>query len=224
MLCATVVAVSERRALRAAYTAPSRRRLPLSAAERRAVLSLLAATLAAWASPFVGVAPWWPFVGAVAVSLALGRERPRLVVPWRISTQVAGLLILTQALKLHALTPIAVGLPVLAIIAISIGAACAVANNLPVSVGAAALLTSGPSAYSASIGLAVGSLATPQGSVATLIAAELAGTEAKVERATRLRSPRRRRPRRRRRQGARWRVGGRPAGTVRRGARRAARP
>lgn len=178
MLCATIVAVSERRELLAGYTAPPRPHGPFSSAERRAVLSLLAATVAAWASPLLGVAPWWPFAGAVAVSLAIRRERPRLVVPWRISTQVAGLLILTQALKLHASTPIAVGLPALAIIAVGVGASSAVANNLPVSIGAAALLTSGPSAYAASIGLAVGSLATPQGSVATLIATGLAGVDA----------------------------------------------
>jgi arsenical pump membrane protein len=177
-LCAAVVAVSERRALAAVYTSPSQRHARFSAAERHAALSLGAAALAAWASPLVGVAPWWPFVGAVAVSLALTRERPQLVVPWRISAQVAGLLIVTQALHLHAPAPIAFGLPVLAIIAIGLSTACALANNLPVSVGAAALLTSGPSAYAASIGLAVGSLATPQGSVATLIAAELAGANA----------------------------------------------
>ena len=36
----------------------------------------------------------------------------------------------------------------------------------------------GTGAYAATIGLAVGALATPQGSVATLIAAELAGPSA----------------------------------------------
>ena len=40
---------------------------------------------------------------------------------------------------------------------------------------AASLLAAGPVAYAASVGLAVGALATPQGSVATLVAADLAG-------------------------------------------------
>ncbi len=40
------------------------------------------------------------------------------------------------------------------------------------------LLTAGAPAYAASVGLAVGSLATPQGSVATLIASQLAGSTA----------------------------------------------
>ena len=40
---------------------------------------------------------------------------------------------------------------------------------------AASLLAAGPLAYAATIGLAVGALAAPQGSVATIIAADLAG-------------------------------------------------
>ena len=52
------------------------------------------------------------------------------------------------------------------------------ANNLPVSAAATALLSTGPTAYAASIGLAVGALAAPQGSVATLIATDLAGSDA----------------------------------------------
>ena len=60
----------------------------------------------------------------------------------------------------------------------AIGAASALANNLPVSASATALLAAGPAAYAASIGLAVGALATPQGSVATLIATDLAGPNA----------------------------------------------
>ena len=63
-------------------------------------------------------------------------------------------------------------------VALAAGAAAAVANNLPASVSAAALLAAGPTAYAASIGLAVGALATPQGSVATLIATDLAGPDA----------------------------------------------
>ena len=62
-------------------------------------------------------------------------------------------------------------------IAIVIGAASALANNLPVSASATALLCGRTLADAASIGLAVGALATPQGSVATLIATDLAGPD-----------------------------------------------
>jgi hypothetical protein len=41
-----------------------------------------------------------------------------------------------------------------------------------------AVVGAGPAAYAASIGLAVGALATPQGSVATLLASQLAGPTA----------------------------------------------
>ena len=43
---------------------------------------------------------------------------------------------------------------------------------------AASLLASGPPAYAAVVGLAVGPVATPHGSVATLIASQLAGDDA----------------------------------------------
>ena len=73
----------------------------------------------------------------------------------------------------------------LILVAAAVGAAAAIANNLPVSVSAAALLA-GPSGYAATIGLAIGSLATPHGSVATLIAADLAGADAPPLRVRRL--------------------------------------
>jgi Na+/H+ antiporter NhaD/arsenite permease-like protein len=147
-------------------------------AERHAALSLAAAAFAAWLSPLLGVAPWWPFAGVAAAALALRRERPCLIVPWRLAAQVTGLLVVTQALALPASAPGAPGLLALAAVALGVGAASAIANNLPVSVGAAALLSAGPSAYAASIGLGVGSLASAQGSAATLIAADLAGEAA----------------------------------------------
>jgi hypothetical protein len=73
---------------------------------------------------------------------------------------------------------VSVGLAGFVVLAVAIGAASALANNLPVSVWASSLLASGTGAYAATIGLAVGALATPQGSVATLIASELAGPSA----------------------------------------------
>jgi len=63
-------------------------------------------------------------------------------------------------------------------VAFALGAAAAAANNLPASATAATFLTTAPAAYAASIGLAVVAFATPQGSVATLIAADLAGPHA----------------------------------------------
>jgi len=99
-ICAAGVAIGERRALSAPLRTATRQRTPLSSAERHAALSLTLAALVAWAAPIVGIAPWWPFSAAVALALASGRERPRLIIPWRIALQVGGLLIVTQALGL----------------------------------------------------------------------------------------------------------------------------
>jgi arsenical pump membrane protein len=177
-LCAGVVALRERRTLATRYTAPTLSWTPLSGPERHAAFTLLAAALAAWLAPLLGLGPWWPFTAVVAVSLLLRRERPHVSIPWRIAAQVAGLLVATKALALHLPAEPAHKLAGLLAIAIGIGAASALANNLPVSASATALLAAGPAAYAASIGLAVGALATPQGSVATLIAADLAGPNA----------------------------------------------
>ena len=177
-LCAAGVALSERRALTAAVGHGERKRTPFSAAERHAAAALCVAALAAWAAPFLGVAPWWPFTGAVSLALLAARERPHVIVPWRVGAQVGGLVIVIQALALPTPGTPALGLVGLLAVAAFVGAASALANNLPVSVWAASLLAVPAPAYAASIGLAVGSLATPQGSVATLIAAQLAGDDA----------------------------------------------
>jgi hypothetical protein len=71
---------------------------------------------------------------------------------------------------------LAVGLLALVL---AVGAAAA-ANNLPICVCAAVLLGTEASGYAATIGLAVDALTTPQGSLATLIAHELAGPGAPV--------------------------------------------
>lgn len=178
VLCAVAVAVSERRRLAGSYAAPSRqrRRGPLSRGEAHAGLSLLIAAGAAFAAPLFGVAPWWPFAGAVALTLGLRGTRSRVVVPWRIAAQVGSLLVVIGAVGL-APPVLPLGLGGLLVVAAIVGAAAAVVNNLPVSVWAASLLA-GPAGYAASIGLALGSLATPQGSVATLIATDLAGEAA----------------------------------------------
>src|SRR5207253_372427 len=92
------------------------------------------------------------FLGAVAVANAVSLDR------------------LAPALSLRG-----GGLAALLAVAGGTAAAAAAANNLPVSASVAALATSGPGAYAALIGLSVGALATAHGSVATLIARDLAG-------------------------------------------------
>jgi arsenical pump membrane protein len=182
-LGAAGIALAERRALRAPIATPERDGSPLSPAERHAVLSLAGAALAAWTAPLLGIAPWWPFTAAVVLALIAKRVRPRLVVPWRVAGQVGALVVVTGALDLAVHAPQQVALPGLLLVAGGVAAASALANNLPVSVSAAQLLASGPSAYAAVVGLAVGSVATPHGSVATLIASQLAGDDAPPPRA-----------------------------------------
>jgi Na+/H+ antiporter NhaD/arsenite permease-like protein len=184
-ISAAGVALCERRALAAPLRTDAPEKTPLSSAERHAAISLTLAALAAWVAPLVGIAPWWPFTATVALAVATRRERPRLIVPWRVAVQVGALLIVTQSLGLSVHAPVAASLPILLGIAAVVGAASALINNLPMSVWASGLLTAAAPAYAASIGLAVGSLATPQGSVATLIASQLAGDTAPPVRARR---------------------------------------
>jgi arsenical pump membrane protein len=177
-LCAGALAVSERRALSARLPIAAPPHTRLRTAERHAGLALVLAALAAWTAPLLGVAPWWPFGAVVLLALILRRERPRAIVPWRTAAQVGGMLILIQGIGLHLSAERSLGFLGLLALAAAVGFAAALANNLPISVCAAVLLSSEPSGYAASIGLALGALATPQGSLATLIAQELAGQDA----------------------------------------------
>ena len=178
-VCAAGAALLERRALALPYRPSVRDGGALSRTERHAAVALACAALAAWLSPLTGLAPWWPFVAVTAVALALHpAPRPRPVFPARLAAQVTGLLVVVGALNLAAPTLVAPGLAGLLLVTALVGAASALANNLPVSVSAAGLLAAGPLAYAAAVGLAVGSLATPQGSVATLLATDLAGPDA----------------------------------------------
>jgi arsenical pump membrane protein len=178
VICAGGVALRERRVLAEAYLPPRVRWEPLSAEERHAAFALTAAACAAWGAPLVGLAPWWPFAGVVAITLLLQRRRPHILIPWRLAVQVGGLVVVTHALAVHLSLPAALALPGLAAVSLGIGAVAALVNNLPASVWATALVSAGPAAYAASIGLAVGALATPQGSVATLLARQLTGPAA----------------------------------------------
>ena len=174
-MCAGAVAWCERRTLAGRYHAPPGERSPLSPAERQAAASLLAAALTAWTAPLLGIAPWWPFAGVVALAAVLAGARAPMV-PWRIGVQVAALVIVIGGLDLGA--PALPRGPVgLLAVAGLLGAVAAIVNNLPASVWAGALLAA-PAGYAATIGLAIGPLATPQGSVATLIATDLAGDAA----------------------------------------------
>jgi arsenical pump membrane protein len=176
-LAAAGVALSERRALASRYRPPRPPSTALTRRERGAALALAVAALGACSAPLIGIAPWWPPVIVVAAALATRRERPQLRLPWRTAVQVAGLLIVLDTVAPTLPPGIGSGLVGLVGVAAAVGAASAIANNLPVSVWAGALL-GGRSAYAASIGLAIGSLATPHGSIATLIAGDLAGSRA----------------------------------------------
>jgi len=175
LICIGAIAVLERHRLRGRYRPPRPATEPLSREQRVAALALAGAALAAWAAPLAGIAPWWPFVGAVTVSVLATRTWSALAVPWRIAVQVAALVIVAGAVGLHPPGTQAQALPILLAVAVGTGIAAALINNLPASVWASSLLTAGPVALAAVTGLAVGALATPQGSVATLIAADLAG-------------------------------------------------
>jgi Na+/H+ antiporter NhaD/arsenite permease-like protein len=177
LVAAVVVAHGERRTLAVPYAPPSREARPLSRAERRAGVALLSAASAAWVAPVIGLAPWWPFTAAVALAAGASRQRPELRIAARVGAQVGALLVLLQVVSGAVTSNPAPGLAGLLVIAIVVGAAAALTNNLPVSVSAAGLLTV-PSAYAVAIGLAAGSLALPRGSVATLVAVDAAGPDA----------------------------------------------
>ena len=177
-LCAGTVALRERRTLATAYTAPTLNWTPLSGPERHAASRSLRPR-------------WPPGWHHSSDSRPGGRSLPSS--QSRFFSGANGRSSRSRGESAHRsqgssspprhspCTPPRsrrTRLPGLLAIAIVIGAASALANNLPVSASATALLAAGPAAYAASIGLAVGALATPQGSVATLIAADLAGANA----------------------------------------------
>jgi arsenical pump membrane protein len=173
------VALQERGALADRYRVPSAARSPWTAAERHAAVALAVAALVACGCPLAGVAPWWPFAGVAAAALTVERRLVggaiRLVMPWQVAVRVAALVVVIATLPLPPLAGGGLGVPALLAVAAGVGTVAAVVNNLPASVWAASLLTAGPTAYAASIGLGIGAMATAHGSVATVVAADLSG-------------------------------------------------
>ena len=151
----------------------------MEAGARYVVVALAVAGLATFSAPLASVPLWSPLpVVAVVALLVHPRPGPRPVVPIRLAVQLTGLLVLIGVLgEPHRLSA-ATGAKAIVVLALIVGVAAGIANNLPVSVSAGSLLSAGTSGYAATIGLGVGALATPQGSVATLIAADLAGPAA----------------------------------------------
>jgi hypothetical protein len=87
--------------------------------------------------------------------------------------------VLAALLPVAPLRPGATGtLPALLLVALACAGLAALVNNLPASAVVATSLVAGPGAFAALVGLSVGALATPHGSVATLIASDLADAPA----------------------------------------------
>jgi arsenical pump membrane protein len=140
-------------------------------------VALGAAAMANWISPLFGVSPWLPVSAVAIVALALAGRRPMVALPLRVGVQIASLLVVLGALR-SSLHLSAVGLTTptltgLALVTAAVTLGAAVANNLPASAAVAALLSGGPGSYAALLGLSAGALATPHGSVATLVSLDM---------------------------------------------------
>jgi arsenical pump membrane protein len=137
--------------------------------------ALLCAGVVAWRERHALTAGYEPpATGPPAAAIA----RSGLVASARIAVQVAALLALLLPLAQHVHLSAGDDLWALLAVALGISALAALANNLPASAVVAAVVAPGATAYAALLGLSIGALATRQGSVATLIAADLTGTDA----------------------------------------------
>jgi arsenical pump membrane protein len=119
--------------------------------------------------------------GAVEPEPRSGRAQVRLASGFgavlRLGLQLSALLVVLIPLIRHFHLPALGGLVGALAVAGAAAAAAALVNNLPASAAIAAGL-GGPAAYAALAGVSVGALVTEHGSVATLLAGELAGTRA----------------------------------------------
>lgn len=172
--CVAVLWLLERHGLEGSYTRDSGEASRRSG--RLALVALAAAAASDWVSPIVGISPWLPVSIVAVVALAASRRSPLLALPLRVGIQIASLLVVLGALR-SGLDVGSIGLasPVLVAAAVTLGAA--VANNLPASAVVASLGAAGPGSYAALLGLSAGALATPHGSVATLVSLELSPGE-----------------------------------------------
>lgn len=182
LVCVGTLAVAERRALRGRYDHINHPREPLSGAEKLAAGGLATAALAGAAFSWLGIAPWWALCGVSALVLVgahlLRWPVPALEVPWRVVVQIAALVVVFGSLfgSLHVPTWTAASLGALIALGLVAGATASLANNLPASIVFTGVLGAGGlSPYAALAGLSVGALATPHGSVATLIAFDRSG-------------------------------------------------
>src|SRR5581483_242654 len=107
----------------------------------------------------------------IAASARLARGAAAVL---RLGVQLSSLLVLLIPLAADVPVPELGGIVGRLAVASAAAAAACVANNLP----AAAAAVGGPSAFAALAGLSVGALAAEHGSVATLLAGDLAGTRA----------------------------------------------
>jgi arsenical pump membrane protein len=186
-VCVAALAIGERASLRGGFATTRSCAGQLSTDERLAAAALASAAIAGALAPWLGIPPWWTLAGVAAATLAAARVRrgavPPLAVPWRLCAWIGALLVLVDVLAVPRPAALLGASSPIALVAVSLGAAALsnVANNLPASVAVAGLL--GPRAlpaYAALAGLSVGALATRHGSVATTIAFDRAGPEARL--------------------------------------------
>lgn len=171
LACVVVVALLERRRLGGAYQRSERER------PGGGWVALAAAAVADWTSPLLGVSPWIPVSAVAFVALVLARRRPLMALPARVALQIGSLLVVLDSLRqtLHVGT-VGLGSPTLAglaLVGVAVTLGAALANNLPASAAVAAMLGPGPGSYAALLGLSAGALATPHGSVATLVSLDM---------------------------------------------------
>jgi arsenical pump membrane protein len=177
LACVAVLWLVERRGLSGAYPRERIPPEPLSGA-RLALAALGAAALADWISPLAGLSPWIPVSIVALVALLAARRPPLIALPLRTGLQIVSLLVVLSSVRggldfggFALGSPTLTGLGAVAA-AVTLGAA--LANNLPASAAVASLLGAGPGSYAALLGLSAGALATPHGSLATLVSLDMA--------------------------------------------------
>ncbi len=171
LVSALAVALLRRDPLRAAVP-ESLVRAPITRGETGGVVVLALATIASIGAIPFGVSPTWPVAGVASASLVATRARP--TIPWRAATQVCALLVVLGPLGSHVPGALGGGAEAGAGVLVGSSLLAALANNLPATAAVASLPLTAHSGLDALLGLSVGALATPHGSVATMVAADLA--------------------------------------------------